>query len=366
MRPRRTSTGCVLLVLGLLALPAPLAAQAGAGPPPASLTLAFFTPQLAFPGALERSGWQSAVAAHLSAATGLTVEAKGFARAGDFRTFLHRSPGALAIADAQLALAAGWTPLLQAVSADGVAVLPLAVASLQPGTLSALQGRTLILADSGGGEKALVGGLVLAGEVPPAKFFGKLAVAPDAPSAAAAVSLGKADAALIYSFIARERGRALVLETEGAPLPLLVAAGKEPSLEVRSRVAAALAAAPAGGGIGGWRAVDGVLLARFRGRLAPSTTRPLVPASVPWLPLREVAGAATAAGELPLEPLPARQLFELPPLSGVADFLPRGQLQEGSDERATDTANPGRPDLPAPEGAPGEPAPGALPEGAGP
>lgn len=333
----------LLAVALLLALAWPAIPPAAAQPaPPVKVTLAFFAPQLDFASPLERSDWYAAVARHLGAAAGVTVEAKGFARPGDLEGYLARQRLALAVVDAQFGLAAGWVPLLQAVGEDGRAAQPMALVSRSFRSLPALRGKTLMLTGIGGGERELVQGLVLAGELPPSKFFGRLVVAPDAPSAAAAVSLGKADAALLGLALARARGLDVVFTTEDVPLPLLMSVSKGFPDDLRQRLVAGMAGAPGGGGVAGWRQPDAGLLASFMGRLGRAHPRPLVPASLPWLPLRDAheGAAARAGGPLPLEPGPAAELFDLPIPASRADFAPYGRLAQ-------------------PEGQPGgEPPPG--------
>lgn len=311
-----------------LSLPGPAEAQPAQDGSPTTVTLAFFTPQLGFASPLERSGWCAAVGRQLAAAGGVEVEAKGFARAEDFRAYLGRRKLALAIVDAQLGLASGWQPLLQAVGEDGQAAPPMALVSRQYRSIPELKGKTLILASVGGGERALVHGLVLAGEVAPNKFFGRVETAPDAASAAAAVSLGKADASLLYLAQARSRGLEAIHVTEGVPLPLLVDVSKDFPEELRQRLVAGIAGAPGGGGVSGWKPADGGLLAQLASRLHPEAARVPVPAATPWLPLRDEAEKGGAAAGLPLELGPAVDLYEPGLPESRADFAPFGRPRE--------------------------------------
>lgn len=328
-----------LLVLAVAldasAQPEPEASPASAAPSEDSgVTLACFTPQLGFASALARNAWYTAVGRAMGQAAGVPVVAKGFARVRDLRAFVARNPRTLLLVNARLASAQGWRPLLQARGAGGRSAPPMVLASREFQRLPQLRGKPLIVTSTGGGERALVAGLVLAGEVAADSYFSAVAVAPDARSAAAAVSLGKAAGTVVYPSVAAAAGLSTLVTTTGVPLPLLAAAGQGLEPELLARLVAGCGAAPGGAEVKGWGGVDAAALSTFRRALQRRGAKHLVPAAQAWAGLRGGPVGDGEGGGLPLEPLAPEVLLEAASRPRPSDFWPRGEAPEASDEDA--------------------------------
>jgi len=297
-----------------------------------TVALACFTPQLGFTSALARNGWYTGVARAMSRAAGVAVQAKGFARVRDLRAFVSRTPRSVLLVNAQLALAQGWRPLMQARGGGGEAAPAMVLASRQFERLADLRGKKVIVTSTGGGERSLVRGLVLAGEVAADAYFGSVAVAPDARSAAAAVSLGKADATIVYRTIASAAGLKALVTTTGVPLPVLAVAGDGVDPELLARLMAGCSGCPAAAEVTGWAGVAGGALRTFRQALGRRVNKRLVPASQAWIGLRGLGGDPDGPARLPLEPLGGHRLLDATPYTPGSDFWPHGEAPDAPGE----------------------------------
>ena len=274
--------------------------------------VALHAPNLPFGSPAERSAWVAKAAAHLEAETGSHFVGRNFARVPDLLREVRSGSVAVAVVDPILLVlhARGLVPLFQATGAGGRASFPLAVMGRGVGGLPGLTGETLILPDSAGAHLALVRARALRDEAEPREVLGRVDVARDARSAASAVVMGKARAALLPRAIGAEAGLDLIAEAGEHPLPVLVAAGGAKTPADLEAIRRAWPGVPAPPSIQGWRPGNpgGEVAALVSDLSAARRRRTPLPAHRPWL---SPAGVGVGSGASPR--LPVGVMFVSPP-----------------------------------------------------
>jgi len=305
-----------LAALGLIALISlPFWAAAQDDPPPeeaaGALVVGVFAPRIYFQNSLARTSYANAIAAHLTAQTGVTFSGRGFATRGDFEGQVQSGRVQFAVVEAQLQAERGYPALGQGTTggATGRAMV-LAVGAGAPAAIGGLKGRTLAVVAVGAKDKSYIMNHLLQGQVP-ADWF-KTVAARDAQGALGLVKLGKADAA--FAFSGNTEGLAVAFQSRPVPLPVFVQVDKSVAADLVAKVRGALGSATAANGVfAGFGAYDAAAVARLKG---------------------DLDAAPRAAGT---EPVFAAPRSTLPP---VPEFLERGVLPFRAPDPAAGLAVP--------------------------
>jgi hypothetical protein len=223
-----------LVVALALAAAAPAAADGPIG-------VGLYAPTVPFAGPVARLDFISALAAQLGA--GFTGRA--FARAPDFSAAVQRGELGFAVVDAAYLAAIGIPYRVLAVAARAGASEAAweVVADGAATSLLDLRGRSVVVPAIGARDDAFLTQILLEGELGK-EFFGKVAFAPDALSALAAVERGRAECAIVPSGGALPAGLHHVASLRAVSWPVLVSL---PGASGAAEVAAAAASAKLAG-----------------------------------------------------------------------------------------------------------------------
>jgi hypothetical protein len=297
---RRVASRCVSLCVVVVSVSAPASAD---------ITLGVFAPAAHFANTQERLEMGQRLADHLSSAVPEKVKSRVYARAADFEKAVSEGAIELALVDATyLAKAKGTGYRVIAMAPEVKWQL---VSSIQVKSVAELKGKRLRLASAGGSDKeergkAIARGL-FGGEAE--ALFGSgadaIAVTQDSASALAALSLGKAEAALVpvNPRLLRD-GMSSLLTFEKMPGVVLIAYGDV--FDAADRIAAVAAEFSAEEPVLNLKRVeaDDDVIARVRQRLEVAPRR----APLPTLPLRALIDSLV---QLPVLSIPQRAPQEL-------------------------------------------------------
>ncbi len=219
-----------------------------------TITVGVFTPSAPFPSTAARVDLASKLGDHLGRALGSSATGRNYARASDFSAAVKRGDVAVALVDATyLATAGGSYTVIAGAVQSGTTSHAWVLATRGGTKLSGLKGKRVIVPSMGGRESEFVLTALFGGEIEKDVF--KIDVGPDAASALQAVSLGKADGAIVPANASLPAGTTAVMTFPSLSGPLLVAYGLTPSQ--RTTVATAALSFRDGGVISGFRPVDG-------------------------------------------------------------------------------------------------------------
>jgi hypothetical protein len=219
-----------LLVALVVAVAAPAAAQVPIG-------VGLYAPTVPFAGPVARLDFISALAAQLGAG----YAGHAYARAADFTAAVRRGELAFAVVDAVYLAAIGSPYRILAVAGHaGASEAAWEVVAAPAATkLLDLRGRSVVVPAIGARDDAFLTQVLLEGELGK-EFFAKVAFAPDALSALAAVERGRADCAIVPSGGPLPAGLHHVATLRALSWPVLVAL---PGASGAAEVAAAASAA---------------------------------------------------------------------------------------------------------------------------
>jgi len=219
-----------------------------------TITVGVFAPTEPFPSTAARVDLATKLGEHIGKVLGATGNGKVYARAGDFAAAVRKGDVAIALVDAAyLAAAGGNYTVVAAAVRNGETTHGWQLVARAGTKLADLKGKRVLVPSIGGRESELALAVLLGGEV--ARDYFKIETAPDASSAAAAVGLGKADAAIVPAGIATPAGAAIVLALPALPGPVLVAYGS-PTHERLSALSNAAASFRGDATIDGFRGGD--------------------------------------------------------------------------------------------------------------
>ena len=261
-----------------------------------TITVGLFAPSAPFPSTAARVEFATKLGEHFGKALGKTATGRVYARAGDFTAAVKKGEVQVALVDpAYLAGTGNWTALA-ASTRGGDATQAWQVVSKNAKKLTDLRGKRVLVPANGGHESDFVLNVLLGGLE---KDFFKVEAAPDTVSAIAAVSLGKADAAVV-PVGADLSGTTQVLALPALATPMLVGYGTL-TAEQRSALISAAGTFKGDGIVSGFKGADadGVkAIARRFG--APVKRGPLVVPSV-----RLLVGDLVEGRKLAIERTPA-------------------------------------------------------------
>ncbi len=236
----------IRVLIVLLALTASAAAE--------NVTVGLFAPSAPFPSTAARVELASRLGDHLGKALGGTGTGRNYARAGDFSAAVKRGDVTVALVDAPyLAIAGGNYTVLAASVRGNATTQGWQIVARGGGAIGDLKGKRLLVPTVGGREADFVLNVLLAGDIPKG-YFGKIEAAPDTASALAALSLGKADAAVVPAGVEIPGGTSAVLQLPSLSGPVLVAYGL--TAAQREALVTAAASFRGDGAVAGFRAAD--------------------------------------------------------------------------------------------------------------
>lgn len=304
--PRRSRPrGALALAIALGALlvaPRPAAAD---------ITLGVFAPAARFTSMQARIDLGERLAAHLeSASPGERIRSRVYARAADFEEAVSGGKIALALVDATYLVHGKVTPQVLAAAP----YVKWDLMSRRYKSVAELRGKRLSVA-AGGQERRLVDGL-FEGEARQL-FPGDehLSVAQDSASALAALSVDKADAALLPTSESDPSDVRLLLDFPAMP-GLLLVAYPQVKPDAYERITSAAAQFRGEGPVPLLRAAGNDVLETVRQRLTVAPRR----APLPTLPLRALIDALITAPVLTI-PQRAAQDFAISPVGGAPPVL---------------------------------------------
>lgn len=215
---RATIRRVFLVALGALSL---LCMSAREGPgQEKKITVGLFAPAAPFGGPEERLAFVGRVADHLSARTGMKVTGRVYGRAGALTAAVKKGEVQFVIVDAPYAAGAGNPYQILATATRGGSGLVewQLVVGADVASLADLRHKTVMVPSVGGRESAFVFNALFAGHVPSNWF--EVAAAPDAVSAVAAVSVNRAQAAIVPAGLSLPAGtrRMIALTEVGWPM----------------------------------------------------------------------------------------------------------------------------------------------------
>lgn len=261
-----------------------------------TVTVGLFAPSAPFPSTSARVEFATRLGEHFGKALGKTATGRVYARASDFTAAVKKGEVQIALVDpAYLAGTSNWTALA-ASTRGGDATQAWQVVAKNAKKLTDLRGKRVLVPANGGHESDFVLNVLLGGVE---KDFFKVEAAPDTVSAIAAVSLGKADAAVVPAGVDLS-GTTQVLALPAIATPMLVGYGTLAS-EQRSALISAAGNFKGDSTVGGFKGgdADGVKsIARRFG--APVKRGPLVVPSV-----RLLVGDLVEGRKLAIERTPA-------------------------------------------------------------
>jgi hypothetical protein len=218
------------------------------------VTVGLYAPTMPFTGTAARVETASKLADHFGAALGSNAVGRVYARASDFAAAVKKGEVTMALIDvAYLAHSGGNYTVVATVVRGGEIARPWQLVAKNATTLAQLQGKSLLVPSIGGRENDFVYAALFGGELP-RNFFSKVDVAPDSISGLTALSLGKADAAVVPGGVELPSGFASVLSLTSAADAVVVVYGSD--AQVRSKIAAAVASFTGSGVVGGLRTSD--------------------------------------------------------------------------------------------------------------
>ena len=278
---------------------------------PRRLGIGLYAPSAPFEGPEARLAFVTGLAEHLQARIERPVVGRVFARAADLAAAVKKGEVQLVLVDAPNApaLGGGFAVLGVAVRNVGAGAAQVAwelVATDAVRDLRDLRGKTVAVPAAAGHESAFLVNAMLENEVT-ASYFGKVTAAPDALSAAAAVSVGRADAAIVPGGLALPSGVHRVATLRDLPWPTLALA---PGVDdaTRRAIAAALPAFRSAGVFSRFEpAPPG--MSPFSFALAPAVRRG--PMAVPAAARLEVKGVLSGR-TFAIEPTELTPLVEAP------------------------------------------------------
>ncbi|MDQ3368140.1 MAG: phosphate/phosphite/phosphonate ABC transporter substrate-binding protein [Myxococcota bacterium] len=260
-----------LLVAGLVVVGLATPAYAEA------FTVGLFAPSAPFPSTPSRVELASRLGEHLAKALGGTASGRVYARAADFAAAVKRGDVTVALVDASyLAHTSGYTVLALSVrSGDTAQGWQLIARGAKQ--LADLRGKRVLVPANGGRESDFLLNVLLGGIE---KDFVKVEAAPDTASALAAISLGKADAAVVPAGVELPAGSSSLLALPAIPTPVLVSYGALSSAQ-RAAVTSAAASFQGDATVGGFRAGDAEAVRAIARRFTmPAKRGPFVVPSV--------------------------------------------------------------------------------------
>lgn len=231
-----------------------------------NVTVGVFAPSAPFPTTAARVELATRLGDHLGKALGGTGTGRVYGRASDFAAAVKKGDITVALVDATyLATTTGYTVIASSLRAGNATQPWQLVVRGSVTRIGELKGKRVLVPPVGGREQEFVINAMLGGEVP-RDFFAKVEVAADAGAALSALSLDKADAAVVPSGIKLPSGTSAMLTLPSVAMPLLVVYGN-PSTVQRTAIANAAAAFAGDATVGGFRAGDSdgarVLAKRF-------------------------------------------------------------------------------------------------------
>lgn len=214
------------------------------------VTVGVFVPSTPFDGTAARLEFANRLATHLAGADGV---GRVYGRSSDFAAALAKGEIQLAVADASFLAASGGTvtPIAVAVRGDDTSTAWQLVARAPIAKVLDLKGKTVVAPVTAHAD--FVNNAMLGGELPVG--FLQVEASPDVLSAVAAVSLGKADAAVVPGGVALPAGVARIAGLPSVSWPVLVAARGAPA-DVVARARERAGSFPGSGAIAGFRAGD--------------------------------------------------------------------------------------------------------------
>lgn len=243
-------------------------AVAGSSAHAENVTLGVFAPSAPFPNTGARLELATKLADHLGKALGGRGTGKVYARASDFAAAVKKGDITVALVDAAYAASASGFTVIAAAPEQSWQLVARGASRILD-----LRGKRVLVPGNGGREtdfvlQVLFGGLER-------DFFARIEVAPDTAATLAALSLGKADAAIVPAGVDLPAGYSRVSTLATLSGPVLVTYG----LAAQQRQALATAASTYRGDatLGALRPADGEGVASVRRRFAPAPKRgPLV------------------------------------------------------------------------------------------
>jgi hypothetical protein len=194
---------------------------------PKAITVGMYAPSAPFQGPAESLEYVSVVGAQLARIVGApSGVGRNYGRAVDFQAAVRGGELDFAIADAAYLGARGTSapgkPLAVATHHGATATAWQIVAETRLPSLLALRGKTIVVPDVGARPDAFLYQVLLGGELGKG-YFGRVVSSPDALSAALAVSLGRADAAVVPAGIRLPERVRRIAEAAHVSWPILVA-----------------------------------------------------------------------------------------------------------------------------------------------
>jgi hypothetical protein len=272
-----------------------------------NLTIGVFAPSAPFPTTAARVELASRLGDHLGKALSGTGTGRVYARAGDFVGAVKKGELTAALVDATyLATTGGYTVIASSLRGGTSSQAWQLVVRGAAGKLGDLKGKRVLVPPIGGREQDFVINAMLGGEVA-RDFFAKIDVAADTASALSALSLAKADAAIVPVGIDLPSGVSTVLALPALATPLLVAYGNVTPAQ-RAALAEAAASFRGDATIAGFRAgdSDGARSIAKRFAIAPKRGPLAVPAA------RLVVGDLVEGRTIAIERTPATNFLEKP------------------------------------------------------
>jgi hypothetical protein len=189
------------------------------------LSIGLYAPSAPFDGPEARLGFVTELAEHMQAKTGRAVVGRVFSRAADLTTAVKKGEIQFVVFDAPNAASLGvsYDVLGQAVRGNSTASPWELIAREGVRDLRELRGKSVVVPTVSGRESAFVFNAMLEGEVA-VGYFGRITSAPDALSAAAAVSINRADVALVPAGLTLPAGTRRVLTLREVVWPMFAAA----------------------------------------------------------------------------------------------------------------------------------------------
>lgn len=190
-----------------------------------TVTVGLFAPTAPFPSTATRVELATKLGEHFGKALGATGNGKVYARPGDFAGAVKKGEVTIALVDATyLASAGGNYTILASAVRNGETSHGWVLVARGAGKINDLKGKRVLVPVVGGREADFVQNVLLGGEVGK-DYFAKVEAAPDTASALAALSLGKADGAVVPSGVELPSGTSKVLDLPALAGPVLVAFG---------------------------------------------------------------------------------------------------------------------------------------------
>jgi len=189
------------------------------------LAVGLFAPSAPFTSTSERLEFANALAQKLAERLGAPSGlGRVYARGSDLANAVKRGELDFAVVDAAYAATQNLPyPVLAAAMRNGATSSPWEIVA-RPGikSLLDLRGKGVAIPTTAGREESFLYQVLLEGEMGAARF-GRIAVVPDAASAALAVSLGRADAACVPSGLRLPTGVSHLVTLARVSWPLLIA-----------------------------------------------------------------------------------------------------------------------------------------------